>query len=219
MAFLFADMRVGGVARFADQIGSAGQSVSPNVAVLTIAGFAPFVSQAASQSASPGVASLTLTGFAPTIAQSASGSVSPGAATLVVQGYAPTVLQLGAIATVPDARRLVVTTSAFRPVPAPFFDIGLPTLRAGSRLDYEFDWAGEFPGPWLSSGETISSVTLSSFGPVDVSLRGQQGGKVQVWASAHDDASPGMYCAAICSITTSLGRTDSRRFELVTQAK
>ena len=96
MAFFFADMRVGGVAQFAQLIGPAGTSVAPGVVTLTVTSNAPLVQQSANQNASPGPATLVATGYAPLVAQSSAQAISPVAAALSLTGFAPTLAQTGA---------------------------------------------------------------------------------------------------------------------------
>lgn len=88
------------------------------------------------------------------------------------------------------------------------------TIRPGATLDWEFDWGGELPGPWLSTGETIDSHTTATTGPVSVNSSAESSGKVTVWLAVDADAAVGSVATLVCSITTSVGRTDQRQFDL-----
>ena len=73
---------------------AAGQSVSPGVAALAVAGFAPTLARTDNHAALPGTAALALTGYAPSVAQPL--VVVPSAVSLGVLGYAPTISQAAA---------------------------------------------------------------------------------------------------------------------------
>ena len=84
-------------------------TVTPGVASLTLTGQAPTVTATANQSVTPGVGSLTLTGFAPTVTATANQSVTPGAASLTLTGLAPTVTAGGSVSLTPDTASLTLT--------------------------------------------------------------------------------------------------------------
>lgn len=86
--------------------------VTPGVASLTTATFAPTVTATANQLVTPGVAALTATTFAPTVLTPT--VVTPGIATLALTGFAPTVTaSSGSSPTVtPGTASLAATTFA-----------------------------------------------------------------------------------------------------------
>ena len=64
-------------------------SVTPGVAAVTMAGYAPTI--LVSQSATPGVSQLLLTAYAPTISLSDNKKAEPGVSAVTITAYAPTI--------------------------------------------------------------------------------------------------------------------------------
>ena len=93
-------------------------------------------------------------------------------------------------------------TSAAQPLP----------IAPGATLDISWDWSA-----WLAASETISARTVTvGTGLTKVSDSAAAGiVTAMVTAPATSVAALGTQLAARCSITTSAGRTDSRRFLLV----
>lgn len=78
-------------------------------------------------------------------------------------------------------------------------------------LDYEMDWAGGAPGPWLATGETISTSTWTAPAGLTVGTGGQ--------APSHDTTTTTVWLLGgtvdktyrvVNRITTSAGRVDDR---------
>ena len=88
----------------------------------------------------------------------------------------------------------------------------------GAVLDYKFDWKAltnlSGPSDWLSSGETISSKTITAATgiTVDSSSITDTNTSVTVWLSGGTDGTD--YTVA-CKIVTSAGRTDERTMTIV----
>ena len=74
-------------------------------------------------------------------------------------------------------------------------------------LDYGFDWEGNSPGPWLVSGETITTYTITVETGLTLDSDSESSGFVTVWLSG-GTARTGYTVA--CKIMTNLGRTDER---------
>jgi hypothetical protein len=87
---------------------AAPQLVTPGVASLTTATFAPTVTAPNNQLVTPGVAALTLASFAPTVTATANQIVTPGVAALTTSTFAP-VLNLGIV---PSTASLALTAFA-----------------------------------------------------------------------------------------------------------
>ena len=92
---------------------TAGTTVTPTTASLTLTTFAPTVTATANQVATPDTAALTLTTFAPTADLSSANTVTPGTATLSLTTYDLTVTATANLVATPDAATL--SLSAFAP--------------------------------------------------------------------------------------------------------
>lgn len=86
-------------------------------------------------------------------------------------------------------------------------------------IDFVFGWRDPAPGPWLEVAETITAqqVTVSpglvlGTGPKAPAVND---GDVRIWLTPGATLAVGERLWADCRITTSLGRTDTRRIELV----
>lgn len=89
-------------------------------------------------------------------------------------------------------------------------------MNRGATLDWSFGWADPPPkGPWLETGETIASYTVTVEGPLTKNSDSQADGLVTAWVTCAADASVGAVGAITCAIVTSAGRADSRRREIV----
>ena len=85
---------------------------------------------------------------------------------------------------------------------------------AHADLDWVFDW-NDTSSPWLATGETISSFTVT----VDTGLTvgtgtkasSQSAGKVTVWLSG---GTAGTTYNVACRIVTSASRTDERTIKI-----
>lgn len=94
------------LAGYAPQITqSANLAVAPDAGSLSITGYAPTVTRSANVNVAPGAGLITLTGYAPTVARTASQSVQPNAGMLTLVGYAPLITQ-----GVDNAPRIYATT-------------------------------------------------------------------------------------------------------------
>lgn len=87
---------------------TAGTTVTPGVASLTLTTFAPTVTATNNQTATPGVASLTLASFAPVIKH----EIRTGLATLTLSTFAPTVSVSNNQVATPGVVNLTLTTFA-----------------------------------------------------------------------------------------------------------
>lgn len=88
------------------------------------------------------------------------------------------------------------------------------TINIGDRLDFEFDWRGAAPGPWLQVGETVASVSANATGPLAIEGTPSPGDVVQVWVTTVAGATSGQTGAINCQITTSTGRRKSASISL-----
>jgi len=79
-----------------------------------------------------------------------------------------------------------------------------------AELDFAFDW-NDADEPWLETGETISSYTLTVPAGITNTADSQASGKVTVWLSGGTD---GTWYDITCKIVTSLGRTDERTMHI-----
>lgn len=86
-------------------------------------------------------------------------------------------------------------------------------------VDFVFGWRDPAPGPWLEVAETITAQTVTvspglvlGTGPKAPAVND---GDVRIWLSPAANLGTGERLWADCRITTSLGRTDTRRIELV----
>jgi len=73
-------------------------------------------------------------------------------------------------------------------------------------LDWAFDW-NDTSKPWLATGESISSYTITADTGITVETDSEASGKVTVWLSG---GTAGINYKVACKITTSAGRTDER---------
>jgi hypothetical protein len=85
-------------------------------------------------------------------------------------------------------------------------------ISPGATLDISWDWTA-----WLAAGETISARTVSVVAPLTKGADSVAAGIVtaMVTAPAVSAAPLGLSLTARCTITTSEGRTDTRRFSLM----
>lgn len=74
-------------------------------------------------------------------------------------------------------------------------------------LDFAFDWNNASKGPWLQTGETISSHTITVETGLTKDSNSELDGIVTVWLSG---GTAGEQYIVACKVTTSLGRTDER---------
>ena len=74
-------------------------------------------------------------------------------------------------------------------------------------LDYAFDWNNEDEGPWLQSGETISTHTVTVEAGLTKDSDSESNGIVTTWLSG---GTAGENYIVSCKIVTNLGRTDER---------
>lgn len=130
----------------------------------------------------------------------------PGAS-FVSGGYFPAVS---------NSRRLVITVDPrlqgtslpgaggglFQPYP----------FSPGSRLDIEWDWR-----PWMDEDDKLSSFEISWAGEEIGGISGQASaaGVVSTWLSVSADAEQGKRSALLCTVRTTEGRIDSRKYELL----
>lgn len=88
-------------------------------------------------------------------------------------------------------------------------------IAPGDTLSYEFDWRGPSPGPWLVTGQTITSYTVTAAGGLTVGASQLVGDKVQVMVSAAADIALGARCAILCTITASNGEVKTDEMQIV----
>lgn len=89
------------------------------------------------------------------------------------------------------------------------------TMNPGAELDFVFDWNAAAPiGPWLATGETISSYTATCDSPLVKLSDSESSSDVTVWVRMPSDAQIGAVGYINCAIVTSAGRKDSRRIEV-----
>jgi hypothetical protein len=93
-------------------------------------------------------------------------------------------------------------TTAAQPLP----------ISPGATLDISWDWTA-----WLAAAETIASRTVTADVPLTKNSDAVNGAVVTAFVTVPglSGIAYGATLVARCSITTSAGRTDSRRFEVV----
>lgn len=84
-------------------------------------------------------------------------------------------------------------------------------ISPGATLDISWDWTA-----WLEPGETITSREVAAVLPLTAGADSESAGVVTVMVTAPDMGTTalGWTMIARCTITTSEGRTDTRRFTL-----
>lgn len=82
----------------------------------------------------------------------------------------------------------------------------------GCHLDIEWDWR-----PWLDDDDALETYAISWAGDVlgTVSNEAQGSNVVRAWLTLPPSATDEARSALLCSITTSAGRVDSRKYELL----
>lgn len=85
-------------------------------------------------------------------------------------------------------------------------------ISPGATLDISWDWSD-----WLTEGETIASYDVVPVAPMTVGADSQAAGIVTAMVSAPAMGEVALEFALLvrCTVTTSAGRTDTRRFRLV----
>ncbi|WP_250502855.1 hypothetical protein [Caballeronia sp. AZ7_KS35] len=73
-------------------------------------------------------------------------------------------------------------------------------------LDFNWDWSA-----WLGEGETITDKTVSPDAGLSVNSSSIEGGVVSAWLSG---GVAGANYIVACTITTSAGRTETRRIQV-----
>lgn len=84
----------------------------------------------------------------------------------------------------------------------------------GDVLDYNFDWRGSWPGPWLEDAETVTDVVASVTGPLEIVSSSSPADVVRVWVTTTGAAKDGQAARIKCQITTSLGRTKTATIDV-----
>lgn len=91
--------------------------------------------------------------------------------------------------------------------------------RDTTELDYVFGWRDPAPGPWLDTGETISSTEVTASAGLTLGTGPKapaiSDGDVRAWLSPSSDLTPGQRLWVDCKIVTSAGRTETKRMELL----
>ena len=95
-----------------------------------------------------------------------------------------------------------------------------PTLiTRGATLDIFWDWTDGGASPWLAAGETIASFAITPASGLTIASSpaapAQASGVVTAWVSVPSTAPVGAQLSARCQITTSAGRIDTRKYELI----
>ena len=92
-------------------------------------------------------------------------------------------------------------------------------ITRGATLDILWDWTNDGATPWLADGETIASFTVTPSSGLTIASSpaapAQAAGIVTAWVSVPGTAPAGAQLSARCAITTSAGRVDTRKFELI----
>lgn len=94
-------------------VAAGGASVTPGLATIVVAPFAPTLSQTANVALTPATAAVVVAPFAPTLGQTANVALTPGLAAIAVQAFAPTVQQGNASELTPGLATIAV--AAFAP--------------------------------------------------------------------------------------------------------
>lgn len=83
-------------------------------------------------------------------------------------------------------------------------------------LDYSFDWNGDSPGPWLATGETISSYVVTVEAGLTKDSDSDAAGVVTVWLSG---GTAGTSYTVSCKIVTSDSRTEERSITILVEER
>ena len=77
-------------------------------------------------------------------------------------------------------------------------------------LDFAFDW-NDSTNPWLATGETISTYTVTAQTGLTKDSDSESSGVVTVWVSG---GTAGTWYTLACKIVTSASRTDERTMRI-----
>jgi len=78
-------------------------------------------------------------------------------------------------------------------------------------LDFNWDWSA-----WLGEGETITERTVTADAGLTINSSSIAGGVVSAWVAS---GVAGTTYIVACAITTSAGRTETRRIQIVVQMR
>lgn len=81
-------------------------------------------------------------------------------------------------------------------------------------LDYKFDWNDADRGPWLQTGESITSHVITVDAGITKDSDSESDGAVTVWLSG---GSAGESYDIACKIVTALNRTDERTIRIIVE--
>ena len=84
----------------------------------------------------------------------------------------------------------------------------------GATLDVAWDWTA-----WLETGETIASFAVTAPAGITVDSSQEDAGKVAAWLTMRQTVAKGERLAAVCTISTSFGRTEAREIKLVARLR
>lgn len=91
------------------------------------------------------------------------------------------------------------------------------TIGAGDTLTFAFKWRGTAPGPWLTTGQTIATRTVTVSGGLVKVSDSLAVDDVLVTVTAPDTLPTGTRCAIQCRITTNDGQVKTDEMPITVQ--
>lgn len=186
------------------------QLLTPGVTALTLSTFAPVVTATDHQTVTPDTASLVLTAFAPTVTGGAGTTVTPAVAELVLTPFAPTVTTSDHQTVTPGVASLAMTAFAPNVV---LTDHKLVTPSAASLALATFAPAVSVGGPQTVTPGPLA-LTLTTYAPT-VTGDQQEEAAEAIGPSARGAAAVAAFApspaAAVASVTSRVGRGPTYR--------